>query len=139
MQPTPAHVLFGSTARGGSASMAQYRMYFVENSGRFRWPFDVSASCDRDALSIAHAAQYACSDVPVAVEVWDGARKVPGTSNRTRTSRDLWDRVSSSQPETLLRLTEALRSSGTAVARSRRLSEQMDVLKSRQSSPAAHN
>jgi hypothetical protein len=119
--------------------MAQYRMYFVENSGRFRWPFDVSASCDRDALSIAHAAQYACGDVPVAVEVWDGARKVPGTSNRMRASRDLWDRVSTSQPETLLRLTEALRRSGTTVARSRRLSEQMDVLKSRQSAPAAHN
>ena len=113
--------------------MAKYRMYFVEKSGRFRWPYDVSAACDGDALSIAHAAQYACGDVPVAVELWDGARKVPGTSNRaTRASRDLWDRVSDSQPETLLRLTEALHSSGTAVARSRRLSEQMDALKARQ-------
>ena len=117
--------------------MAQYRMYFVEQSGRYRWPYDVSASCDGDALSIAHAAQYACSDVPVAVELWDGARKVPGTSNRTRGSRDLWNRVSNSQPETLLRLTEALRSSGTAAARSRRLSEELDALKSRQSAPVS--
>jgi hypothetical protein len=118
--------------------MAQYRMYFVENSGRFRWPYDVSASCDRDAVSIAHAAQYACSDLPVSVELWDGARKVPGAPNRTsRVSRELWDSVSSSQPEVLLRLTEALRSSGTAVARSRRLSQEFDALKSRQSAPAA--
>src|SRR5437764_6635765 len=96
-------------------SMAQYRMYVVENSGRFRWPYDVSASCDGDALSIARAAQYVCSDVPVAVELWDGARKVPGTSNRAvRPSRDLWEQVSTAQPEALLRLTQALRNSVTA-------------------------
>ncbi len=64
--------------------MAQYRMYFIDNSGRFRWPYDLSARGDGDARSVAHAAQYVCADVPVAVELWSGARRVPGTSDRGR-------------------------------------------------------
>jgi hypothetical protein len=117
--------------------MAKYRMYFVDRSGRFRWPFDLSAKGDGDALSVAHAAQYVCSDVPVAVELWDGARRIPGTSDRRmQLSREYWDRACSAQPEVLLRLTEALRNSGTTVARSRRLSEQMNALRSRQSASA---
>src|SRR5438270_3086991 len=112
--------------RRTQALMAKYRMYVVDMAGKFRWPYDVSAPSDRDALSIAHAAQYVCSDLPVAVELWNGARKVPGVSSRRRhTSRDVWDRASTTQPEALLRLTEAMRNSGTTVARSRRLSEQM--------------
>jgi|SRR5579872_7184164 len=112
--------------------MAQYRMFFVDRSGRFRWTYDLSAQGDGDALSIAHAAQYACADVPVEVQVWDGARRIPGTSHIRQTSRDQWERACSAQPETLLRLTEALRNSGTTVARSRRLSREMDALRSRQ-------
>ncbi len=113
--------------------MAHYRMYFIENSGRFRWPYDLSARGDVDALSMAHAAQYMCADFPVAVELWNGARRVPGTSNRGRVdSRECWERAFTAQPEALLQLTEALRNSGTAVARSRRLSAQIDVLRSRQ-------
>ena len=116
--------------------MAKYRMYFVETSGRFRWPYDLSARGDNDAVSVAHAAQYACSDVPVAVELWDGARRVPGTSYRPgQASRDYWDRACSTQPEALLRLTEALCNSGTVVARSRRLSEQVNALRSRSTNP----
>ena len=119
--------------------MAQYRMYFVEKSGRFRWPYDLSAKGDGDALSMAHALQYACSDVPVDVELWDGARRIPGTSSHARrASRDHWDRASQAQPDALLRLTEAVRNSGTSVGRSRRLLEQVDALRSRQAaSPAA--
>ncbi len=113
--------------------MAKYRMYIVERSGKYRWPYDLSAKGDDDALSMAHAAQYACSDMPVAVEVWHGARRIPGTSHIRVASRDQWERACSAQPEALLRLTEALRNSGTSVARSRRLSEQMDDLRSRQS------
>jgi hypothetical protein len=117
--------------------MAKYRMYFVEKSGRFRWPYDLSAKGDGDALSVAHAAQYVCSDVPVAVELWDGARRIPGTSDRPKqASRDHWERACSVQPEALLRLTEALRNSGTTVARSRHLSEQVNALRSRQGGSA---
>ena len=119
--------------------MAQYRMYFVDRSGRFRWPYDLSARGDLDALSMAHAAQYACRDVPIAVELWDGARRVPGTSSNRpmRASRDHWEQACSAQPEALLRLTEALRNSGTTVARSRRLSEQANALRSRQPTGAS--
>ena len=116
--------------------MAQYRMYVVDRSGRFRWPYDLSARGDDDARSMAHAAQYMCADLPVAVELWDGARRVPGTSGRAP-SRDRWERACTAQPEALLRLTEALRNSGTVVARSRRLSAQIDALRSRQN-PELH-
>ena len=115
--------------------MAQYRMYFVDQSGRFRWPYDLSARGDDDALSMAHAAQYMCAEVPVAVELWNGARKIPGMSNRGRiNSKDSWERALSAQPEALFRLTEALCNSGTAVARSRRLSTQIDALRARRTS-----
>ena len=117
--------------------MTKYRMYFVDKSGRFRWPYDLSAQGDGDALSMAHAAQYVCSDVPVAVELWDGARRVAGVSDRRRqTSRENWEHACSVQPEAILHLTEALRNSGTTVARSRRLSEQLSALRSRQSASA---
>ena len=112
--------------------MAQYRMYVVDKSGRFRWPYDLSARGDDDARSMARAAQYMCADLPVAVELWDGARRVPGTSDRGPPSRDRWEQACTAQPEAMLRMTEALRNSGTAVARSRRLSAQMDALRSRQ-------
>jgi hypothetical protein len=112
--------------------MAQYRMYLVDKSGRFRWPYGMSAQGDDDARSMAKAAQYMCADFPIAVELWHGARRVPGTSDRGCPSRDVWERAYTAQPEALLRLTEALRNSGTAVARSRRLSAQMDALRSRQ-------
>ena len=116
--------------------MTQYRMYVVEKSGRFRWPYDLSARGDDDARSMAHAAQYMCADLSVAVELWDGARRVPG-AGRGAPSRDRWEQARTAQPEALLRLTEALRNSGTAVARSRRLSAQIDALRSRQN-PQLH-
>ena len=117
--------------------MAQYRMYVVDKSGRFRWPYDLSARGDDDARSMAHAAQYMCADLPVAVELWHGARRIPGTAGRGAPSRDRWEQACSAEPEALLRLTDALRNSGTAVARSRRLSAHLDALRSRQN-PQLH-
>lgn len=114
--------------------MAQYRMYFIDRAGKSRWPYDLSATADGDVLSIAHAAQYACSDVPVAVEVWNGARRLPGTSHTRQTPRDKWERACTAQPQELLRLAEAMQNSGTTVARSRRLSREMDALRSRHAS-----
>jgi hypothetical protein len=111
--------------------MARYRMYFVDRMGKFRWPYDLYAGDDGDALAMAHALQYACSDVPVGVELWQGARRIPGTSNRTPGAfRASWDAVSAQKQEALLQMTEALRNSGTAVARSRRLLERMNALRS---------
>src|SRR4051812_21578343 len=66
-----------------SAEMAWYRMYFVDRLARFRFPHDLYADNDRDALALAHALQYACSDIHVGVELWQGARRVPGASNKS--------------------------------------------------------
>ena len=64
--------------------------------GRFRWPYDLlRRTGDDDARSMAKAAQYMCADFPIAVELWHGARRVPGTSNRNckQDSRDVWERA----------------------------------------------
>jgi hypothetical protein len=106
-------------------------MYFVDRMGKFRWPYDLYAGDDADALAMAHALQYACSDVPVGIELWQGARRIPGTSNRTPGAfRASWDAVCAQKQEALLQMTEALRNSGTAVARSRRLMERVAALRS---------
>ena len=110
--------------------MARFRMYFVDRLGKFRWPYDLYATDDGDALEMAHALQYACADVPVAIELWQGARRIPGTSSRAPGAfRDNWDQVCANRCEALLKVTDALRNSGTAVARSRRLWERMDALR----------
>ena len=117
--------------------MARYRMYIVDRLGKFRWPYDLYVTDDSDALEIAHALQYACSDVPVAIELWQGARRIPGTSNRAPGAfRANWDQVSANRREALLQVTEALRNSGTTVARSRRLSERMDALRNESATPS---
>ena len=112
--------------------MARYRMYFVDRLGKFRWPYDLYATDDGDALEMAHALQYACSDVHVVIELWQGARRIPGTGSLNRTPgafRANWEQVCANKREALIQLTEALRNSGTTVARSRRLSERMDALR----------
>jgi hypothetical protein len=112
--------------------MARYRMYFVDRLGKYRWPYDLYATDDGDALEMARALHYACADVPVAIELWQGARRIPGTGTVNRTPgafRANWDQVCANRREALLQVAEALRNSGTTVARSRRLSERMDALR----------
>ena len=84
--------------------MAWYRMYFMDRQQEFRWPYDLCAEDDAHALILAHAAQDACSDVQIGVELWQGARRVAGTSyRRPETIRVHWEELPVESQECLLR------------------------------------
>ena len=110
--------------------MAWYRMYFVDRLQQVRWPYDLHAEDDAHALTLAHASQDACSDVQIGVELWQGARRIAGTSNRRPEAiRAHWEELPVDRQETLLQIEEALLHSGTMIARSRRLQERMNSLR----------
>ena len=110
--------------------MAWYRMYFVDRLQEFRWPYDLHADDDAHALSLAHASQDACSDVQIGVELWQGARRIAGTSNRRPAAiRANWEELPVESQVCLLQIEEALLHSGTMMARSRRLLERVDSLR----------
>ena len=110
--------------------MAWYRMYFIDRLQQVRWPYDLHADNDAHALTLAHASQDACSDVQIAVELWQGARRIAGTSNRPPEAiRAHWEELPVDRQETLLQIEEALLHSGTTIARSRRLRERMNSLR----------
>lgn len=107
--------------------MARYRMYLVDTFGKFRWPHDLNAHSDGDALALVHAMQHACSDMPVTMELWQGARRIPGVSGKTPSAlRETWEELLAHRQEALLQTEEALSNSGTAIARSRRLQERIE-------------
>jgi hypothetical protein len=110
--------------------MARYRMYLVDRFGKFRWPHDLNAQNDGDALALVHAMQHACSDMPVTMELWQGARRIPGVSGKSPTAlKETWEDMLARRQEVLLETEEALSRSGTAVARSRRLQERIEETK----------
>ena len=110
--------------------MARYRMYLVDRFGKFRWPHDMNAQNDGDALALVHAMQHACSDMPVTMELWQGARRIPGVSGKTPSAlRETWEDMLARRQEALLETEEALSNSGTAIARSRRLKERIEETK----------
>jgi hypothetical protein len=74
--------------------------------------------------------QHACSDMPVTMELWQGARRIPGVSGKTPSAlRETWEDLLARRQEALLQTEEALSNSGTAVARSRRLKERIEETK----------
>lgn len=110
--------------------MAWYRMYLVDKFGKFRWPHDLNADSDSEALALVHAMQHACSDMAVNMELWQGARRIPGVSGKTPTVlRQTWEQMLAKRHDALLRTEEALSNSGTAIARSRRLQERIEDTK----------
>jgi hypothetical protein len=69
-------------------------MYFVDRQQKTRWPYDLHAENDAHALALAHATQDACSDVQIGIELWQGARRIAGTSNRRpETIRIHWEEL----------------------------------------------
>jgi hypothetical protein len=77
---------------------------------------------------MAYALQYACSDVHVGIELWQGARRIPGAFNNTPDAlRVSWEQVSASRERDLLRLEESLFRSGTILSRSRKLAERIEA------------
>jgi len=110
--------------------MVRYRMYLVDRFGKFRWPHDLNAQNDGDALALVHAMQHACSDMPVTMELWQGARRIPGVSGKTPSAlKETWEDMLARRQEALLETEEALSNSGTAIARSRRLQERIEDTK----------
>lgn len=110
--------------------MAWYRMYFVDRQQKIRWPYDLHAEDDARALVLAHASRDACSDVEIEVELWQGARRIAGTSNRRpETTRTHWEELPIDKQQSLLQIEEALLHSGTKIARSRRLLERLKSLR----------
>ena len=105
-------------------------MYLVDKFGKFRWPHDLNAQNDGDALALVHAMQHACSDMPVTMELWQGARRIPGVSGKTPSAlKETWEDMLARRQEALLETEEALSNSGTAIARSRRLQERIEDTK----------
>jgi hypothetical protein len=105
-------------------------MYFVDRQQKIRWPYDLHAEDDAHALALAHASQDACSDVEIDIELWQGARRIAGTSNRrAETMRANWEELPIDKQQSLLQIEEALLHSGTKIARSRRLRERMNSLR----------
>jgi hypothetical protein len=110
--------------------MAWYRMYFVERQQKMRWPYDLHADNDAHALALAHASLDACSDIQISVELWQGSRRIAGTSDRRpETIRAHWEELPVESQKCLLQIEEALLHSGTMMARSRRLLERMNSLR----------
>jgi hypothetical protein len=108
--------------------MAWYRLYFVDRLARFRCPCDLDAKTDGEALAMAYALQYACSDVHVGVELWQGARRIPAAFHNTPGAlRTSWEQVSARREDDLLKLEKSLFDSGTILSRSRRLAEKIGV------------
>jgi hypothetical protein len=103
-------------------------MYFVDRMSRFRCPCDLDAQNDGEALTMAYALQYACSDVHTGIELWQGARRIPGAFNNTPDAlRNSWEQVSTNRERDLLKLEESLFHSGTILSRSRKLAESMEA------------
>jgi hypothetical protein len=118
------------TCRESGLGMAWYRMYLVDKFGKFRWPHDLNADSDSEALALVHAMQHACSDMAVSMELWQGARRIPGVSGKTPSIlRETWEEMLAKRQDALLRTEEAFCNSGTAVARSRRLRERIEDTK----------
>jgi hypothetical protein len=83
--------------------MVRYRMYLVDRFGKFRWPHDLNAQNDGDALALVHAMQHACSDMPVTMELWQGARRIPGVSGKTPSAlKETWEDMLARRQEALL-------------------------------------
>src|SRR5258705_13840942 len=129
LNPQDRRCVFLVTPLRMETAMAWYRIYFVDPQHDLRWPYDLYAQDDAHALILAHAALDACSDVQIAVELWQGARRIAGTSNRPPAIRANWEELPVDRQETLLQIEEALLHSGTAIARSRRLRERMNSLR----------
>src|SRR5258705_7005437 len=130
LNPQDRRCVFLVTPLRMETAMAWYRIYFVDPQHDLRWPYDLYAQDDAHALALAHAAGDACSDVQISVELWQGARRIAGTSSRRpETIRAHWEELPIDEQQSLLQIEEALLHSGTKIARSRRLLERLNSLR----------
>ncbi len=108
-----------------------YRIYFIDRLGKFRWPHDLQANEDDEALALALALQYARSDVEIGIELWQGARFILGTSYRSPAElQENWDDVCARRRELLEQAEEALFNSQGVIAHSQNLLDKIEVARS---------
>ena len=107
--------------------MASYRIYFIDRLRKVRWPHDLEAADDSDAIALAQALQFACSDLQADIELWQEGRFVLAAAcTKPAELRAVFDDVSTHRQEALVESEEALLNSRTAVAHSRTLLQSLE-------------
>jgi hypothetical protein len=107
--------------------MASYRIYFIDRLRKVRWPHDLDAADDNEAIALAQALQFACADLQADIELWQEGRFVLAAScTKPADLRAVWDAVSTHHQEALVESEEALLNSRSAVARSRTLLQTLE-------------
>jgi hypothetical protein len=107
--------------------MTAYRLYF-KTDGSIVARQDFDGENDADAQQVAVVLLDACSDRCQTVDLWQGGRQVPiRLPHKTTSLPDLSD----AHQDTVLRTEEVIARSDWAIARSRRLIEQLETAKLR--------
>src|SRR5215470_4172227 len=118
--------------------MASYRIYFIDRLRKVRWPHDLDAANDSDAVALAQALQFACSDLQADIELWQEGRFILAAScTKPAQLRAVWNDVNTHSQNVLVESEEALLNSRTAVARSRTLLQSIEAARSRGGFPKA--
>jgi len=108
--------------------MASYRIYFIDRLRKVRWPHDLDAMDDNEAVALAQALQFACSDLQADIELWHQGRFMLAAScTKPAVLRAVWNDVNTHRQDTLVESEEALLNSRTAVARSRTLLQSLEA------------
>ena len=115
--------------KGGTQQMAWYRMYFLA-SERIGGRQDFEADEDVAAIRIAHVLHDTCSDICQSFELWQGNRQIRAQQPQPRDSTaSLIDLIEDHQ-RVVIDTEEVISQSCWTIARSRRLIETLNQVKS---------
>jgi|SRR5579871_3561195 len=107
--------------------MASYRIYFIDRLRKVRWPHDLEAAGDNDAIALAQALQFSCSDLQADIELWQEGRFILAAAcTKPARLRAIWKDVFAHHQEALTESEEALLNSRTAIAPSRTLLQSLE-------------
>src|SRR3954471_13199607 len=107
--------------------MASYRIYFIDRLRKVRWPHDLEAANDNDAVALAQALQFSCSDMQTDIELWQEGRFVLAAScTRPADLRAVWNEISAHNQIALAESEEALLNSRGGVPQSRTLLQSLE-------------
>jgi len=108
--------------------MASYRIYFIDRLRKVRWPHDLEAQDDNDAIMLAQALQFSCSDLQADIELWQEGRFILAAAcTQPAHLRAVWNNVFNQHQDILVESEEALLNSRTAVAHSRTLLQTVEA------------
>ena len=107
--------------------MASYRIYFIDRLRKVRWPHDLDADNDNQAVALAQALQFSCADLQAAIELWQDGRFILAASCTTPAHlRAVWNDMSSQHQDILVESEEALLNSRSGGAHSRTLLQSVE-------------